>query len=139
MNADGTGVVRLAHVSGYSLAWSPLGDRFAVADARDGFGETCFHECTPSAEVYTLAADGSQPTRLTTHEGDDESPAWSPDGSALAFTSDRTDPADHDTELYLMRPDGSCVTRLTDNSSDVWEGSPAWRPTANMTHVRLAC
>ena len=52
----------------------------------------------------------------------DGSPAWSPDGSRLAFYSER----DGNAEIYVMNADGSGVTRLTGTSAD--EGYPAWSP-----------
>ncbi len=47
--------------------------------------------------------------RLTNHPATDGTPSWSPDGSRIAFTSNR----DGKSEIYLMNPDGSGVTRLT--------------------------
>ena len=50
-------------------------------------------------------------------------PAWSPDGSKLAFTSNR----DGNPEIYVMNRDGSGVRRLTNNPAiDV---TPTWSPT----------
>ena len=50
-------------------------------------------------------------------------PAWSPDGSKLAFTSNR----DGNAEIYVMNRDGSGVQRLTNHPSiDV---TPTWSPT----------
>jgi Tol biopolymer transport system component len=52
----------------------------------------------------------------------DGSPAWSPDGSRLAFYSER----DGNAEIYVMDADGGRVQRLTTAASD--EGYPAWSP-----------
>ncbi len=50
-------------------------------------------------------------------------PAWSPDGSKLAFTSNR----DGNPEIYVMNKDGSGIRRMTNNPAiDV---SPTWSPT----------
>ncbi len=50
-------------------------------------------------------------------------PAWSPDGTKLAFTSQR----DGNPEIYVMNKDGSGVHRMTNNPAiDV---SPTWSPT----------
>jgi TolB protein len=51
--------------------------------------------------------------------------AWSPDGSKLAFTTNR----DGNPEIYVMNKDGSGLRRMTNNPAiDV---SPTWSPTGN--------
>jgi Tol biopolymer transport system component len=57
----------------------------------------------------------------------DGNPDWSPDGSRIAFSSDRTGK----NEIYLMKADGSDQTRLTynpdkTNPNQSWE--PKWSP-----------
>jgi TolB protein len=68
--------------------------------------------------------DGSGLRRLTTNPGYDVAPAWSPDGSTIAFESKRGR-----VDLYAMAPDGSRQRKLTDdrfgNSAPVW--APAVR------------
>ena len=39
-------------------------------------------------EIYVMGSDGSNLTRLT-EEGWNDSPVWSPDGSKIAFVSNR--------------------------------------------------
>ena len=67
--------------------------------------------------VWTIGADGSRARLLIR---DAYSPAWSPDGSKLAFVSSRSG----DEEIYLARADGSGVTRLTRSAGP--DLSPAW-------------
>src|SRR6266568_699008 len=51
--------------------------------------------------------------------------AWSPDGSKLAFTSNR----DGNPEIYVMNRDGSGLRRMTNNPAiDV---TPTWSPSGN--------
>ena len=51
--------------------------------------------------------------------------AWSPDGSKLAFTTNR----DGNPEIYVMNKDGSGLRRMTNNPAiDV---SPTWSPNGN--------
>jgi TolB protein len=49
-------------------------------------------------------------------------PAWSPDGSKIAFTSSR----DGNPEIYVMNRDGSGVQRLTNHPSI--DTTPTWSP-----------
>jgi len=62
-------------------------------------------------EIYVMGADGGPVTRLTHHPGRDADPAWSPDGTKIAFTSSRNG----NFEVYVMNANGSAQTRLTTN------------------------
>jgi WD40-like Beta Propeller Repeat len=75
-------------------------------------------------QIYTVGADGGEVTRVTADSADDRFPAWSPDGSLLAFASDRSG----DYEIYAMRLESSGTpTNLTQSpSSDDY--APAWSP-----------
>ena len=52
----------------------------------------------------------------------DPSPAWSPDGTRIAFASY----SDRSPEIYTFDSDGSDLERLTNNSD--WDVDPAWSP-----------
>lgn len=66
-----------------------------------------------NGDIFTMKADGSEVTNLTNNPATDESPAWSPDGTRIAFVSDRSGGRD----IYLMNVDGSNVKKLTDSST----------------------
>ena len=76
-------------------------------------------------DIYSAEADGSGERRLTDDPGDDVDPAWSPDGTQIAYASSR-DPDDPSTEIYVMNADGSGKTRLTTHSG--YDAQPAWSP-----------
>lgn len=61
-------------------------------------------------------------TNLTNDRGDDLMPSWSPDGSKIAFTSNRAGTSD----VYVMNADGTGVTRLTYSGGT--ETAPVWSP-----------
>src|SRR5918992_1607553 len=132
VDAAGSGEHKL--VEGHSPAWAPDGRRLAYVSWRDRFGRTCFHECTPSGEIYVVGGDGRGDRRLTRSRADDSDPAWAAGGDQILFSSDRSDPDRHDRELYAMSAAGECITRLTNASS--WSSEPAWRPGAT---GRAAC
>jgi len=125
INADGTGRVQLSGGSG-GPSWSPDGQQIVFQGSGPG----------PNPEVYVMNDDGTGMTNLSQHPSKDQSPRWSPDGTRIAFSSDRDSdwepwvgrrpPPDHNYEIYLMNPDGSGVTRLTDTPYK--ELSPRWSP-----------
>jgi len=64
-------------------------------------------------------------TRLTDSLGQDHAAAWSPDGSQIAFISDRNS-AQYDFSLWVMNPDGSQQRRVTGPMKLL--GPIAWSP-----------
>jgi Tol biopolymer transport system component len=73
-------------------------------------------------DVYVINADGSGLTKLTSHPGNDFDPAWSPDGTRIAFRSER----DGNNEIYVMNADGSSPRNVSNYPGDDW--GPAWSP-----------
>jgi Tol biopolymer transport system component len=67
-------------------------------------------------------ASGAQ--RLTDHLAFDFWPTWSPDGSRIAFTSDRGDITRRNLDLYAMNADGTGVARVTADTA--WDDEGAW-------------
>ena len=85
-------------------------------------------------DVAVATVDGSGFRRLTNDEALTTNPAWSPDGNAIAFISDREARAEdyengQHINVYVMAPDGSAVRRVTPVSLGVSAGHrPAWSP-----------
>ncbi len=116
--------------------WSPDGNRLAFAGNHESFvvlGPPTTSWYSPT-RIYTVKLDGSELTSTNPVVDSlmlpDWYPAWSPDGSKIAFASVRAfswlrAPGAND-DIYLMNPDGTGVIRLTD--SPVEETWPAWSP-----------
>lgn len=99
-----------------SLAWSPQAYRASLLYS------TSFVD---DDELYSFgfsAGVAGRQRRLTTNWSQDVDPAWSPDGSKLAFASDRSGRF----QIYVMRADGSRVRRLTRDAAN--DTQPAWSP-----------
>jgi Tol biopolymer transport system component len=58
---------------------------------------------TGSDDVWIFDLERGVPTRLVRGPGDDDSPAWSPDGERLAYTSDATGPP----RIFIRQADGT--------------------------------
>jgi Tol biopolymer transport system component/C-terminal processing protease CtpA/Prc len=64
-------------------------------------------------DIHTVPATGGIATVLTLSDGYDHMPVWSPDGSQIAFASDRHGSFD----VFIMPAEGGASTRLTFHSS----------------------
>ena len=64
-------------------------------------------------DIYKVPATGGQAVQLTTQPSYEFNPVWSPDGSLLAFASDRKGNFD----VFVMPAAGGAPTRLTTNSA----------------------
>ena len=82
-------------------------------------------------EIAVVGLDGKTPRRLTRHNDFDNYPAWSPDGTRVAFVSNRDVPDIEKTwraGLYTMAADGADVRRLAAGLEGVAWQPPAWSP-----------
>ena len=69
---------------------------------------------------------GGNVKRITDNPAHDSDPAWSPDGSKIAFASDR----DGNYDIYVIGSDGKFLTRLINNLpfEEIHDRYPAWSP-----------
>ncbi len=65
-------------------------------------------------DLWTVPAAGGVATPLTVHEAYEFAPVWAPDGSRIAFASDRYG----DFDLFVMAANGGPATRLTFHSAE---------------------
>jgi Tol biopolymer transport system component len=112
MNADGSEQHRVPNTDGGEYpSWSPDGKRIAFNSNLSG-----------DHLMYIVDVDVSHLVDLS-RLGEGWQVDWSPDGRSMLFTSHRDHP-DNYTDIYVMRPDGSGVKRLTDMRAY----TPAWSP-----------
>jgi len=75
-----------------------------------------------NSEVMVMGTDGTGVVNLTRDAWFDGWPSWSPDGSRIAFSSNRSDTY----QIYVMNADGSGLIRVVDSpDTDV---RPQWLP-----------
>ena len=135
MNSDGTGTVTLRVQSGsnnFAPAIWPDGKKIAFAANSSG-----------NYEIYTMNLDGTGVVNITNNTHNDggpqlsdsdglpgapsavpfSGPSLSPDGTQIAFTSNRDGP---DLDVFIMNADGTNVIQLTSSSADDYD--PFWLP-----------
>jgi eukaryotic-like serine/threonine-protein kinase len=81
-----------------------------------------FNNFGPQMEIFVSGADGSGIRQLTNDRVRNRFPQWSPDGSQIAFMSNR----DGKTQIWSIKPDGSSLRRLTDSRTGA--GGFGWSP-----------
>jgi Tol biopolymer transport system component len=74
--------------------------------------------------IWTIRPDGSGLRQLTEGHGDDREPRWSPDGTKVAFASDRAFKGSYD--IWVVEVASGKLTQWTSSAEDEYE--PAWSP-----------
>jgi serine/threonine protein kinase len=139
MNSDGSNLQQVTNMTFGACQpdWSPDGTRMVVISPcpkrQDQY---------PDAKMYIINANGSGlPAEMASVPGGDFDPAWSPDGTRIAFTSLR----DGSANIFTINLGDNSITRLTETSSDIklpdWSAQPAWSPSGTQIlftgHSRL--
>jgi TolB protein len=118
--------------------WSPDGS--AIVFTRHSVNDN--PRKSTSAEIYKLRVDSRgvplqdglpNPQQLTQNSLEERAPAWSPDGTRIAYMCEQTlvNPPDNlplgaDFEICVMDADGGNQTRLTNNF--FFDATPTWSP-----------
>lgn len=131
---DGTGLRQLTTARGYDAegGWSPDGSLIVFSSNRQAFerslskDETRMLEMNAAffADIYTMKADGTEQRRLTTADGYDGGPFFSPDGKRIVWR--RFDKDGIIADVWTMAIDGTDQRQVTDFGSMSW--APYYHP-----------
>lgn len=104
----------------YDPAWASDGGRIAYAtreiDPMPG--------ADPATGLYVSASSGASPVRLV--RGSVGEPTWSRDDTLIAFVREVTRPSGYPGDIWLIRPNGKSLRRLTHTHAD--DRNPTWLP-----------
>ncbi|HEX8734454.1 MAG TPA: FG-GAP-like repeat-containing protein [Pyrinomonadaceae bacterium] len=85
----------------------------------------------PQGSLIIANPDGSGQTFPVSSSIAPREPAWSPDGTKIAFAQNQP-PFD----IYVINADGSGQTNLTNTPGEIQEGNPSWSVTGKIAYDR---
>ena len=100
-----------------AMADTPLWMRYASISPDGNKIAFCY-----KGDIYVVPSTGGQAVQLTSQSSYESQPVWSPDGTTLAFASDRKG----NNDIFVMPADGGQPKQLTRNSAaeTPWTFSP---------------
>jgi TolB protein len=111
----------VGHFKGMTFAprFSPDGRFLLLSLAREG-----------TTALYKMDMVSGTVTQLTEHTCIDTSPSYSPDGTQIVFTSDRSNPNECKEKIYVMDSNGGNVHRIS--FGDGKYSQPVWSPRGDL-------
>lgn len=134
INPDGTGLAQVTDGTTLDLepVWSPQSDRIAFVSRIDTNNDGVIDALNDTASLAVINADGSSRLALVSDTLNVTRPAWSPDGSRVAFVSRRDVNGDgvinslDPGAIYVVDAIGGGLKRVTPESMDA--ADPDWSP-----------
>jgi Tol biopolymer transport system component len=130
VNADGSGFRQLTETDrDLAPSLSPDGTKVLLERTHEEESAAC--GLPACAQIFVVDAGGGGEAALTAKDEDAEGATWSPEGERIAYSKrdlerEGDDVTDFQTDIYVINPDGSDETRLTDLAGE--ETSPTWSP-----------
>src|SRR5437899_7858524 len=109
------------------LAPTPDGPRFSSSASQGLNGTIVFHSNrNGDHDIYTMNADGSGVTQLTSNIGNNFWPSWSPNGQTISFFGGP--PPFGCCDIKTIKRDGTGLTLLTHDDGQFSNILPSWSP-----------
>jgi len=121
MDADGTNRTNLTDTPDfldYRPSWAPSGAQLTFVREVPG------RVISEQQDIFVIDANGENANNLTQTDANEDDPAWSPDGTKIAFSGVRNG----GEEILTMDPDGQNEEILTGDGSDAFDEAPDWSP-----------
>jgi len=125
MDLDGSNIQQITDYTGWDTYPDISPDGTKIAFRRRIPTDMGSHN--GNSEVFIANRDGSQAFNLSNYPEHDGWPSWSPDGTKIAFASERE--REENWQIYIINIDRTGLTRLTEFDCQGAEfAKPQWSP-----------